>query len=186
MEHRAERRRWCSHERLASWYCGGACGRLVPGRDGRQFGPLHLADGATAELDVYVDIGDCLEARGCGGEGRGEGNVEQGSLGLPERTAAERLHRETARRRGDEWRRRRAGGRLQAATRVGRERTGDGEMMRRWRVGGRPQASARASSHAGATASRPPANSAGYPHPSREACRGRRKVWKLRFLPELK
>jgi len=124
MEHRAERRRWCSHERVASWSCGGACGRLVPGRDRRQFGRLHLADGATAELDVYGDIGDCLEARGCGGEGRGEGNVEQGSLGLPERTAAERLHRETARRRGDAWRRRRAGGRPQAATRVDRERTG--------------------------------------------------------------
>ena len=155
MEHRAERRRWCSHEHVASWSCGGACGRLVPGRDGRQFGRLHLADGATAELDVYGDIGDRLEARGCGGEGRGEGNVEQGSLGLPERTTAERLQRETARRRGEAWRRRRAGGRPQAVTRVGRERTGDGEMMRRRRAGGRP----RASGHAGATVPRPPANS---------------------------
>jgi hypothetical protein len=40
---------------------------------------------------VYGDVGDCLEARGCDGERRGEGHVGQASLSLLVRAAAGRL-----------------------------------------------------------------------------------------------
>ena len=98
---------------------------------------LPLNDGAVAELDVHGDVGDCLEAQGCDGEGRGEGHVRQASLSLLERTAAGRLHGGTARRCVEEeasWQ--------AAATRAGRGRTGTARRcggVQRRRVGGPPR-----------------------------------------------
>lgn len=99
---------------------------ILPGAGWKVEVNLPLANGAAAELDVHGDIGDCLEAQGCDGEGRGEGHVRQASLSLLERAAAGRLHGGTARQRVEEeasWR--------AAATRAGRGRTGDGETMQR-------------------------------------------------------
>jgi len=161
---------------------------ILPGAGWKVEVNLPLANGAAAELDVHGDVGDCLEAQGCDGEGRGEGHVRQASLSLLERAAAGRLHDdstgdgETTRGGGGEL----AGGRDEGRPRPHGGRRDDAETRRGGGLtGGHDEGGLRAGAWSGGGPTpAPPCQRRVLPLLAPAVHQGRRKVWKRGyFLP---